>query len=319
MILNIPFGILVVALMPAVRGGEKFCQKEYANTKENCSKFSFTSTQCKDTQSNERFYDLAGWVPAEISEEGKLKAQILTNVFENGSPVFGYPNCEILGDKRGYTCGRVGFTTGTGDALAVIDRYTGGQEAYSPFAKYTKRLQELDQLSLCDNRRNDTTGLEGFDKVWIQAACRDPRFRHAQDAVNDEMYFTPAMKFAGKVLLETNIGKAVFYDTIVQHGWQVNEDQINIVQIMKLTGPRGNMTEVEYLEKFLSVRRQMLCCYPDHTWPQSADRISDLQSVLKDKVESNDLNLAMPIKLPNYGAVITGKEYVNKKSKLCKV
>ncbi|KAK9767944.1 hypothetical protein K7432_001807 [Basidiobolus ranarum] len=315
---SLPSLLILVALAASALAEENFCQKEYANTPENCSKFAFTSAKCKDIPPDQRFYDLKDWPAANISKEGKLKAQIITNVFENGNTVFGYPNCEILGDKRGYTCGRVGFTTGTGDALVVINKHSEGTTKPSALSKYTERLKELDQLSLCDNKRNGTTGLESFDKVWIQTACKDASFRLAQDNVNDDMYFTPAMKFAKSVSLETNLGKSIFYDTIVQHGWQVNEEEINIVRIMNLTGQRGNLTEAEYLSKFLLIRRQMLCCYPDNTWPQSADRIVDLQSVLKEKVTSNDLNLTRPLKLPNYGATVTGKEKVNKKSPLCK-
>jgi hypothetical protein len=35
----------------------------------------------------------------------------ITNTFENGTPEYTYGKCEHLNDGRGYTCGRIGFTT----------------------------------------------------------------------------------------------------------------------------------------------------------------------------------------------------------------
>src|SRR6185437_9800653 len=62
-------------------------------------------------------------------EDGLTARQVtrieqLTTVFENSTTTFRYDYVEDLGDGRGYTAGRVGFCTGTGDLLDVVERYT---------------------------------------------------------------------------------------------------------------------------------------------------------------------------------------------------
>ncbi|KAK9765214.1 hypothetical protein K7432_006632 [Basidiobolus ranarum] len=293
-----------------------FCKNEYEKTPKNCGKFQFTvkKANCKlDEKLTREFYNIEKWSAAKISPRAKKYAEIITNVFENGDEIFGYAACEKLNDGRGFTCGRIGFTSGTGDALTVLQKYEGIAPR-SALSKYIPTLKKIDTLAQCDSRRDNTNELVGFDKAWIKTSCQDPRFNRIQDQINDGMYFIPALKFAQKMGIQSNLGKAIFYDTIIQHGWQMNEADINLVKILTVTGKRGYMTEKQYLEKFLKTRRQLLCCYPDDTWPPSADRVADLQAVIK----KGDMNLSRPIYLPNYGVRVTGKEITNTPGPQCK-
>lgn len=48
---------------------------------------------------------------------------------------------------------------------------------------------------------------------------------------------------------------------------QYVESDINLPRIIELTGPMGaNETEKEYLTRFLTTRRQLVCCYPGDVW-----------------------------------------------------
>lgn len=48
---------------------------------------------------------------------------------------------------------------------------------------------------------------------------------------------------------------------------QYVEPDINLPRIIELTGPMGaNETEKEYLTRFLTTRRQLVCCYPGDVW-----------------------------------------------------
>ncbi|ORY08106.1 glycoside hydrolase, partial [Basidiobolus meristosporus CBS 931.73] len=137
-------------------------------------------------------------------------AEIITNVFENGNAIFGYAACEKLNDGRGFTCGRIGFTTGTGDALTVLQKY----EEVSPnstLLKYIPALQKIDSLAHCDSKRDSTSEIVDFDHVWTNTSCQDSKFNSVQDLINDEMYFTPAMKFAKRLGIQSNLGKAILY------------------------------------------------------------------------------------------------------------
>lgn len=58
---------------------------------------------------------------------GKLRKEVfaLVSSAENSSTDYAeqYAYIEDIGDGRGYTAGIIGFTTGTGDLLEVVERY----------------------------------------------------------------------------------------------------------------------------------------------------------------------------------------------------
>ncbi|RKP08232.1 glycoside hydrolase [Thamnocephalis sphaerospora] len=225
-------------------------------------------------------------------------AQRITSVFENGDTAEHFDYVENLGDGRGFTCGVVGFTTGTGDALTVIEEYTI-KKKNNPLAVYLPELRRISKLDTCDKGRADVSKLGDYAKAW-KTAAKDPLFSAVQRDVVRGMYLDPARRFAKKANIASPFGIAIFYDTIIQHGWQLVEPDINLQRLMELTGPRGSRTEAKYLSDFLTTRRRMLCCYPDNIWPESASRAADLQGVLK----TNNMELKGPIKLQAAGLAV---------------
>jgi hypothetical protein len=119
---------------------------------------------------------------------------------------------QALGDGRGYTCGYIGFTTGTNDALTVINQYTQ-RKPKNALAKYVPELERISKLKFCDTKRNDTSGLSGFPKDWSSIACKDPEFVQTQLDVGNAMYLQPALQYAKSVGVTSNLGKAIFYGT----------------------------------------------------------------------------------------------------------
>ncbi|GAB5590930.1 hypothetical protein Unana1_05830 [Umbelopsis nana] len=235
-------------------------------------------------------------------------AQLITNVFENGNTVMGYAvkYVEVLRDGRGYTSGYIGFTTGTNDGLAVINQYTK-RKPNNTLTKYIPELTRLSKLAFCDKGRNDTSNLSGYPTDWAMAACSDPVFVQTQLDVGHAMYLQPALKYAASVNVTSNLGKAIFYDTIISHGWQYVEPLINLPRIIQLTGPRGSSeSEQSYLNRFLVTRRQLMCCYPNKVWPPADDRVSDLQTLVSNW--STNVNLTNPAKLVVYGVTVKGTE-----------
>src|SRR5258706_11825843 len=59
-----------------------------------------------------------------LGTDQKRRAEQLTSLFENGTIEIQYGYAEALGDGRGITAGRAGFTTPTGDALEGVQLYT---------------------------------------------------------------------------------------------------------------------------------------------------------------------------------------------------
>ncbi|KAI9596254.1 lysozyme-like domain-containing protein, partial [Syncephalis fuscata] len=206
----------------------------------------------------------------------------ITNTFENGTPDYAYGKCEHLDDGRGYTCGRIGFTTGTGDALWVVEKYVKYRPGVT-LARYLPELRRLAALPSCDTTgKENIHNLNGFAAAWSAANQRDTAlFRQIQDNIAEQHYLIPALKFAHKYGATTALSQAVFYDTVVQHGYASTEDNIDLQRILTLTGPRRTgETEIGWLDRFLVTRGQMLCCFPDSVWPASADRVHDLRDLL---------------------------------------
>ncbi|KAI9495185.1 lysozyme-like domain-containing protein [Zychaea mexicana] len=244
-------------------------------------------------------------------------ASLVTNVFENGDKVFGYAACQDIGDMRGFTCGYVGFTTGTNDADQLIREFSEIKPE-NQLVSHLSRLSEISQLNSCDiTQRASTAGLDSFCDSWKAEACSDDqKFASFQRQWTLNNYLIPSARFAAGAGVTSALGQLIFYDTIIQHGYQFVEPRINLVRILELTGARGeNETEQGYLTRFLTTRRQLQCCYPDNVWPASAVRTWDLQTLV-DNFDGNR-DLQAPLALPHFGQVVAGDEADGKDIRRC--
>ncbi|ORY07469.1 lysozyme-like protein, partial [Basidiobolus meristosporus CBS 931.73] len=136
--------------------------------------------------------------------------KLMVNVFEHGNTDFGYPTCENLHDGRGYTCGSVGFTTGTNDAYHVVEEYHKIRPG-NPLDKYRHELKRLSNLSWESNGRGSVKNLKGFPQAWKKTTCQEPEFVALQDHTAENMYYKPALKIAKKVGIRSELGRAIFY------------------------------------------------------------------------------------------------------------
>lgn len=117
-----------------------------------------------------------------LSDEEKQRCEQYTSIFENDTTDLQYAYCEDIQDGRGYTSGRAGFCTGTGDAAEVVKKYTA-HVPKNPLGKYIPLL-----IYLANQKSGDTSKLIGYCEAWAEAA-KDEIFRKCQDAVSDELYY----------------------------------------------------------------------------------------------------------------------------------
>lgn len=117
-----------------------------------------------------------------LDQAEKYRCEQYTSIFENDSTRLQYEYCENIYDGRGYTAGRAGFCTGTGDAIEVIMTYTAYKPA-NPLAAYIPRLAKLAKKGSGDTRQ-----LKGYCRAWRNAA-QDTLFRLVQDYVSDQLYY----------------------------------------------------------------------------------------------------------------------------------
>jgi chitosanase len=208
------------------------------------------------------------------------RANELISVFENSTTTIQYGYAQNLDDGRGVTVGRAGFTTGTCDALAVIDLYTKSvpENQFSPFHDELKRL--------CEEQSDDTTGLpqEAFVAAW-QSEAQQAGFRRAQDSIVKTMYYEPAMRKADTLGLRTALARVEIYDAILQHGDGDDPDGLSalIAATTELVGPPTPARESVWLRSFLDVRLNNLRSPSNastaRAWSESTDRVECIRSL----------------------------------------
>lgn len=237
---------------------------------------------------------------AGLNTDQKRRAEQLTSIFENGKTEIQYGYVEALDDGRGYTCGRAGFTTATGDALEVVEVYTKAV----PNNKLKKYLPELRRLA--KDESDDISNLKGFVSAW-RSLGNDKAFRAAQDKVNDSLYYQPAMKRSENAGLKTALAKAVMYDTVIQHG--DGDDPDSFYALIKRTNkkmggsPKDGIDEKKWLNKFLDVRYDDLMNPSDEDtqdeWRESVARVDVFRDIVKEK--NYNLNGPIHVRSSEYG------------------
>jgi chitosanase len=179
-----------------------------------------------------------------------------------------YGYIEDIGDGRGYTGGLIGFCSGTGDMLELVDSYVAAEPG-DPLAPFLPALRRVDGTA-------SHRGLGApFVAAWRRAA-RDPVFRRLQMRELDRVYFDPAVGRAKADGLGT-LGQFIYYDAIVMHGPGPSADSFGGIRrraIAAAPTPAEGGSQVRYLEAFLAVRRAQMQTEAKHG---DTSRIDDEQ------------------------------------------
>ena len=232
--------------------------------------------------------------PPELSPEQRLRADQIISQFENSTSQIQYCYVEALGDGRGYTVGRAGFTSATGDLLEVARRYAA-QAGDNPLTPFLPRLR-----ALARKESGSTRGLRGLPAAW-RAACQDPRHRAAQDAVVDDEYLLPATRRWRRLGLRKVLSLAAIYDAEIQHGGGNDPDGVPAMlrRARKKAGgtPRSGVSEGRFLRAFLSVRRATLAHAHEPStrkeWAESVGRVGAWRYLVK----TGQWDLAGPVRV----------------------
>ncbi|MDQ0793092.1 chitosanase [Streptomyces sp. B1I3] len=202
-----------------------------------------------------------------------------------------YGYIEDIGDGRGYTAGIIGFCSGTGDMLKVVQRYA----ATRPGNALERFMPALRAVRGSDSHE----GLgAAFTRAWEEAAA-DRAFRAAQDAERDDGYFDPAVARAEADGLSA-LGQFVYYDAYVMHGYAdakgtVGFRTIRAQALAAADPPSEGGDEEAYLNAFLDARVAAIRKEPSHG---DASRVETAQRVF---VREGKLQLETPLAWRVYG------------------
>lgn len=217
------------------------------------------------------------------------KVDQIVSIFENSTPDIQYSYITALGDGRGYTAGRAGFTTATGDLLDVLERYSQLKPTTAEWPRLRALLPRLRELR--DLASGSLQGLASLPALW-KAAAGDPKFLRAQDETTETLYKTPARAWCRKLGLRSPLSFLVIYDSIIQHGDGGDADSLGTL----ISRVNAN-DERAFIREFLSVRRADLMnpANPDTAgeWRESVDRVD----ALKRLVNTDNWELTSPLRL----------------------
>ncbi|HJD84316.1 chitosanase [Kitasatospora aureofaciens] len=200
-----------------------------------------------------------------------------------------YKYIEDIGDGRGYTAGIIGFCSGTGDMLELVQHYTDLNPG-NVLAKYLPALKKV-------NGSDSHAGLgTAFTKDWA-AAAKDPAFQQAQNDERDRVYFNPAVNQAKADGLRA-LGQFAYYDAIVMHGPGDSSDSfggIRAAAMKKARTPAQGGDEATYLKAFLAARKVAMKKEAAHS---DTSRVDTEQLVF---LNAGNFDLNPPLKWKVYG------------------
>jgi chitosanase len=151
---------------------------------------------------------------------------------------------EDINDGRGYTAGIIGFCSGTGDMLELVEAYSATKPG-NVLAKYLPALRSV-------NGTASHNGLDpNFTRDWRTAAA-DPVFQAAQESERDRVYFNPSVR-DGKSDGVRALGQFAYYDAAVVHGYS-GMRSIRTRALAKAKPPAQGGDERAWLNAFLDER-----------------------------------------------------------------
>ncbi|MFJ5231516.1 chitosanase [Kitasatospora sp. NPDC088391] len=200
-----------------------------------------------------------------------------------------YKYIEDIKDGRGYTAGIIGFCSGTGDMLDLVEHYTDLKPG-NVLAKYLPALKKV-------NGTESHSGLgTAFVNDW-KTAAKDTVFQQAQNDERDRVYFDPAVKQAKSDGLRA-LGQFAYYDAIVMHGPGNSSDSfggIRAAAMKKAKTPAQGGDETAYLNAFLDARKVIMKQEEAHA---DTSRVDTEQRVF---LTNKNFDLNPPLKWKVYG------------------
>ncbi|SEC00894.1 chitosanase [Streptomyces misionensis] len=200
-----------------------------------------------------------------------------------------YKYIEDIGDGRGYTAGIIGFCSGTGDMLEVVQLYADRKPG-NVLARYLPALRKVDGS-------DSHSGLDpDFPDDWRNAA-RDTVFQQCQNDERDRVYFDPAVS-RGKSDGLRALGQFCYYDAIVMHGDGDDPTSFGSIRKRALRSagtPAQGGDETAYLNAFLDARVWAMKQEEAHS---DTSRVDTEQRVF---LRKGNLDLKTPLDWKVYG------------------
>jgi len=234
------------------------------------------------TLSGSSGHDLALIQRAAFTPQQRLIVDQFLSVFEYGKPELVYDKAEELDDGRGITAGKVGFTSGTGDMLMVIEKYTQLKPGNS-LAQYLPELNRLNTVYAKNGYKlskesANISNLVGLEAEW-KVNAKFKLFRDIQDEVDNNLNFNPVLHKAESLGLKFPLSLMSLYDASIQHGESGLNDLIKkATQMTDGYTPKEGADEIKWLRNFNINRKTVL--ESNKYWRDSIHRVIEIMDLI---------------------------------------
>lgn len=185
---------------------------------------------------------------------------------------------ENINDDRGYTISIVGFCTGTGDFIQVLQEIKKIDPVH-PLVKFIPIVKE--------KSGGDVSGLSGLPKSIHDMGIDDPVFNKAMWIIIKKLYWGPSLQFCKSKNLVSNLSKYIAYDTCINFG------ELDIFN--KLEVAKNDVDEKVILKKFLDIKQTTI---ENGNYGSSKGARTDMQKLMLSK---NNMNLVTGFSVTCYG------------------
>lgn len=150
------------------------------------------------------------------TEQDKLKALAIVNIFETSKPFGEYAAVAVLNDGAGVSYGFAQFTHRSGALCDVVERYlaTGGQVGRDILRASMPLLRSSRPFA----REKLATDVR-FKKA-LRAAAVTREMKEAQHFVATEKYMGPTLLICSRLGFRLPLSLAVVYDSVVHGSWE---------------------------------------------------------------------------------------------------
>lgn len=213
-----------------------------------------------------------------LSAHEKAAAQAIVNIFETGSIRGDYAMVTLLpGDSGQLTYGRSQTTLASGNLYLLIKDYAARVEgAFSAIL-----LSYLPFLETRDAALNHDLTF----RQLLKDAGGDPVMHEVQDIFFDRVYWASAMRSAEALGVETALGRAIVYDSVVHGSWALIRDLTR-----KRHGELKKIGEKKWFQHYVRERRQWLATHRMRILHKTVYRMDAFEAIIK----ADNWKLALP-------------------------
>ena len=226
----------------------------------------------------------------------KEKIDVLVSIGENDNTKINYDYAANIGDGRGYTVGKVGFCTGTGDFVLVaacyndlkpgnvLSKYWGHKDASGKsidgLIYYNDAFINSNYTNQAETTKIDSLG-DFVTDVATAAAEPDGIFNGCQDAMADALYLSPAARHMTEKGFQGALTVGFLYDTELNFGEDDDSTLLGAKSVIALAdkdygaGLPTDFTgkpfeESKWLGYFIKERVKVMAA--DATWKKAIDQ-----------------------------------------------